>query len=157
MPAVTYFFAYGDRMNAQKMRADAPGGRAVGPARLDGYRLAFNVASRSWGGGGANAVADPRGHLWGVLWDLDDEAFASIDSFRGEEPSRLVLDVIVDGPYGEVPARTYAVDSDERFIQPEDRYVDLLRAVASDQGLPADALDAIEDARSGPRGSAPSI
>jgi AIG2-like family len=157
MPAVTYFFAYGERMSAEKMQADAPGARAVGPARLDGYRLAFNVASRSWGGGAANALADPRGHLWGVLWELDDQAFGSIDSFRGEEPSRLVLDVIVDGPDGEVPARTYAVDSPERFIQPGDRYVAMLRAVATDQGLPKDALDAIEAAGSGPPGSAPSI
>jgi hypothetical protein len=157
MPGVTYFFAYGERMNAEKMRADAAGATAVGPARLEGYRLAFNVTSRSWGGGGANAVADPRGHLWGVLWDVDDEAFRSIDSFRGDEPSRLVLDVVVDGPNGEVPARTYAVDAAEHFVQPEDRYVEMLLAVAADQGLPQDALDAIQAARVGPRGSAPSI
>jgi gamma-glutamylcyclotransferase len=154
---VTYFFAYGERMNAEKMRADAPGAIAVGPARLDGYRLAFNVTSRSWGGGAANAVADPRGRLWGVLWKLDDEAFRSIDSFRGEEPSRLVLDVVVEGPDGEAAARTYAVDAPERFVQPEDRYVAMLLAVASDQGLPQEAIDAIETARLGPRGSAPSI
>jgi AIG2-like family len=154
---VTNFFAYGERMNATKMQADAPGARVVGPGRLDGYRLVFNVASRSWGGGAANAVADPRGHLWGVLWDLDDDAFRAIDSFRGEEPSRLVLDVAVQGPEGVVPARTYAVEANEPFIRPDDRYVDMLRAVASEQGLPQEALDAIENARTGPRGSAPSI
>jgi gamma-glutamylcyclotransferase len=154
---VTYFFAYGERMNAEKMRADAPGAVAVGPARLDGYRLAFNVTSRSWGGGAANAVADPRGRLWGVLWDLDEDAFRAIDSFRGDEPARLVLDVVVDGPEGPVTARTYAVDAQEGFVPPEDRYVGMLRAVAADQGLPQEALDAIEIARSGPRGSAPSI
>jgi gamma-glutamylcyclotransferase len=154
---VTNFFAYGERMNAMKMHADVPGARAVGPARLDGYRLAFNVSSRSWGGGAANAIADPRGHLWGVLWDLDDDAFRAIDSFRGEEPSRLVLDVTVEGPEGPVSARTYAVEAHEPFIRPDDRYIEMLRAVAQEQGLPGDALDAIEAARGGPRGSAPSI
>ncbi len=56
---MAYFFAYGDRMNTEKMQAGSPSARVVGPGRLDGYRLAFNVVSRSWGGGAANAVPDP--------------------------------------------------------------------------------------------------
>ena len=46
-------------MNTEKMQAGSPSARFVGAGRLDGYRLAFNVVSRSWGGGAANAVADP--------------------------------------------------------------------------------------------------
>ena len=46
----------GARMSADHMRSDTPGAKAIGPARLDGYRLAFNVTNRSWGGGAANAV-----------------------------------------------------------------------------------------------------
>ncbi len=154
---MAYFFAYGERMNAHKMQEDVPGARIVGPARLDGYRLAFNVTSRAWGGGGANAVPDPRGHLWGLLWEVDAGELASLDSFRGDESSRLVLEVDVDGPEGVVAARTFAVDASERFVPPEDRYVAMLRAVAEDQGLPQEALAAIEEARLGPQGSAPSF
>ena len=158
MPVVTYFFAYGERMNPERMLSDVPGATRVGPARLEGYRLEFNVTSRSWGGGAVNAVLDPRGHLWGVLWKVDGDAFQAIDSFRGDElGARLVLDVVVAGPEGEELAWTYAVDTRESFVQPEERYVDMLLAVAADQGLPQDALDEIQIARQGPRDSAPSI
>jgi hypothetical protein len=63
-----YFFTYGDRMSSERMAQFAPGATLVGAARLTGYRLAFNVASRAWGGGAANAVPDPRGSMWGVLY-----------------------------------------------------------------------------------------
>jgi hypothetical protein len=155
---VTYFFAYGERMSPEKMLSDVPRAAWVGPARLEGYRLEFNVTSRSWGGGAVNAVPNPRGHLWGVLWKVDADAFQAIDSFRGDESeARQVLDIVVAGPDGEELAWTYAVDSGESFVQPEQPYVDMLLAVAADQGLPQDALDEIQIAREGPRHSAPSI
>jgi gamma-glutamylcyclotransferase (GGCT)/AIG2-like uncharacterized protein YtfP len=155
---VTYFFAYGERMNPEKMLSDVPGATRVGPARLEGYRLEFNVTSRSWGGGAVNAEPNPRGHLWGVLWKVDADAFQEIDSFRGDDSeARLVLDIVVTGPEGEELAWTYAVDSKDAFVPPEERYVDMLLAVAADQGLPKEALDEIQIAREGPRGSAPSI
>ena len=155
---MTYFLAYGERMDPEKMLRDVPDAVRVGPARLEGYRLEFNVTSRSWGGGAVNAVAAPTGHLWGVLWQVDADAFEAIDSFRGDEAeARRVLDVVVAGPEGEELAWTYAVDSRESFVQPEEPYVDMLLAVAANQGLPQDALEEIQIAREGPRGSAPSI
>ena len=63
---MAFYFAYGDRMNAEKMTGSIPGARLVGPGRLDGYRLVFNVNSRAWGGGAANAVPDARSSVWGV-------------------------------------------------------------------------------------------
>jgi len=36
---MAFYFAYGDRMNAEKMTGSIPGARLVGPGRLDGYRL----------------------------------------------------------------------------------------------------------------------
>src|SRR4029077_5202970 len=56
---MAFYFAYGDRMNAEKMAGSIPGARLVGPGRLDGYRLAFNGNSRTWGGGAANARPPP--------------------------------------------------------------------------------------------------
>jgi gamma-glutamylcyclotransferase len=155
---MSYFFAYGARMNPDTMRSDAPDAVAIGPARLDGYRLVFNVPSRSWGGGAANAVPAPGGRLWGVLWDVGDVDLKALDSFRGDETMQQVLEVPVQGPEGAVTATTFAVDSPERFVAPTDRYLAMLRAVAEDHGLPEDALSEIDAAaRGGARGQAPSI
>jgi hypothetical protein len=155
---MAYFFAYGDRMNPDKMRETAPEATIVGPGRLDGYRLAFNVHSRSWGGGGANAVADPAGALWGVLWEVSYADLEGFDSFRGDDGSaHRVLDLDVHGPDGPVQARTFLVVSDSGFIRPTERYVAMLRAVAERQGLPDEALTAIDRASNPSEAPPPSI
>jgi hypothetical protein len=155
---MSYFFAYGARMNADTMADEVPDAVAIGPARLDGYRLAFNVPSRSWGGGAANAVPAPSGHLWGVLWDVGDVDVKTLDSFRGDESIQYVLELEVQGPDGPVTATTFAIDSPERFVAPTDRYRAMLRAVAQRHGLPEEALSDIDVAASGgSRGQTPSI
>lgn len=153
-----YFFAYGARMNSDTMRTDTPDAVVVGPARLDGYRLVFNVPSRSWGGGAANAVPAVGGQLWGVLWELGDVDPKTFDSFRGDERMQHVLEVEVQGPEGPVKATTFAVDSPQRFVAPTDRYLAMLRAVAQEQGLPEEALSDIDAAATGgTAGQTPSI
>lgn len=140
------------------MRSDTPGATAIGPARLDGYRLAFNVPSRSWGGGAANAVPAIDGHLWGVLWEIGEADVEAFNSFRGAERLNHVLEVEVNGPQGPVKAKTFAVDSPERYVAPTARYVAMLRGVAEIQGLPEEALLEIDAAAEGKtQGPAPSI
>lgn len=153
-----YFFAYGARMNPDTMLSDTPDATVIGPARLDGYRLVFNVPSRSWGGGAANVGPAVGGKLWGILWEVGDADLEALNSFRGDERMQLVLDVEVQGPEGPVQAKTFAVDSPERFVAPSDRYLAMLRAVAEDQGLPQEALAEIDTAaQGGAHGEKPSI
>jgi hypothetical protein len=155
---MAYFFAYGDRMSTSTMQRHAPHARLVGPGILAGYRLAFNVRSRSWGGGAANALTDPHGTLWGVLWEVDETDLAALDSYRGDDETlRHDIDVDVQGPEGTVQARTFAVTSHEAFIRPTERYVDMLKANAAGQGLPEEALASIDRASQGARGPAPTI
>src|SRR5512143_1943765 len=98
MTSMTYFFAYGDRMSTERMHAVVPEARVVGPAKVHGYRLAFNVSSRAWGGGAANAVPDAHGSMWGVLWDLGDGDPAAFDSFQGDEGTgHGALEVTAEG------------------------------------------------------------
>jgi hypothetical protein len=155
---VPYFFAYGARMNPTTMRGDTPDAVLIGPARLDGFRLAFNVPSRSWGGGAANAVPALGGSLWGILWEVGAADLEALNSFRGDDDLRHELTVEVEGPDGAVQATTFAVDSPQRFVAPADRYLAMLRAVARDQGLPEVALADIDAAAGGgTRGQTPSI
>lgn len=153
-----YFFAYGDRMNTEKMQSGSPSARFLGPGRLDGYRLTFNVSSRGWGGGAANAVADPGARLWGVLWAVDDDELEELEPVNtGGEDADRALELDVNGPDGVVRARTFAVVSHAPFVRPTERYVDMLRATAEAHGLPAEALTEIDRAVLGPQGPAPTI
>jgi AIG2-like family len=156
---MAFYFAYGDRMNAEKMAGSTPGARLVGPGRVDGYRLAFNVHSRAWGGGAANAMPDPRSSLWGVLWELDDQELEELEPINrgGVATDDRVLDVDVEGPEGVVRARTFAVESHEAIVRPTDRYFEMLRATALAQGLPEDAIAALDRARETPQEPAPHI
>src|SRR6185369_12618726 len=56
--------------------------RAV-PARLDGYRLAFDVRSRFWGGAVASLVAAPGEAVEGIALPLPGEARGLVDHKEG--------------------------------------------------------------------------
>jgi hypothetical protein len=155
---MAFYFAYGDRMNAEKMAGSIPGARLVGPGRLDGYRLAFNVNSRAWGGGAANAVPDSRSSVWGVLWELRDDEMEHLEPInRGTPEQDRILEVDITGPEGVVRARTFAVESQETFVRPTERYFDMLRATAAAQGLPDEAIRSLDRARDNPQAPAPQI
>ena len=155
---MTYFFAYGDRMGTGVMAETVPGATLMGPARLPGYRLVFNVMSRAWGGGAANALPDPNGAMWGVLWDLgDDDPMALEPLPRDDEIAHGLLEVTVEGPDGPVRARTLAVSTTGSFVRPTERYLAMLRANAERQGLPEEALAAIDRAAAAPDAGVASI
>jgi gamma-glutamylcyclotransferase (GGCT)/AIG2-like uncharacterized protein YtfP len=153
-----FFFAYGDRMSVDKMHADVPEARLVGTAFVNGYRLVFNVMSRSWGGGAANAVFDPGSRLWGVVWEVGDGDFDRLDSLRGPGGTQhRTVDVLANADEGPLQASTFVVDSNVAYVRPTDRYLQMLRSVTAQRELPFEALDAIERADQHPHGPAPTI
>ncbi|MEP6477305.1 MAG: gamma-glutamylcyclotransferase family protein [Actinomycetota bacterium] len=155
---MTHYFAYGALMGTSSMYVACPEARKVGPARLDGYRVEFNVASRQWAGGAVNAMPDPDGTIWGVLWDIPDEDFARFDTFQGSDASLDVrVDVEVEGPVGRVAARTFRVDSHSAYIRPTEAYMRHLQKAISTQGLPQEAEDLLLRADRFPDTAAPTI
>ncbi len=68
LPGMRYF-AYGSNMDPVQMAERAPGGRALGAARLAGWRLTFTRDSPAWGGGVGHIEPDEADEVWGVLWD----------------------------------------------------------------------------------------
>lgn len=152
------YFAYGALMGTSSMYEACPEARKVGPARLDGYRVEFNVASRQWAGGAVNAMPDPEGTIWGVLWDIPDEDFARFDTFQGSDASLDVrVDVEVEGPEGTVAARTFRVDSHSAYIRPTEAYMRHLQKAISTQGLPQEAEELLLRADRFPNTAAPTI
>ena len=57
---MSIYFAYGSNMDPLHMSKRVPGAQAIGPGRLEGFRLAFNVYSSEWDGGAANLELDER-------------------------------------------------------------------------------------------------
>ena len=155
---MTHYFAYGALMGTSSMYEACPEARKVGPARLDGYRIEFNVASRQWAGGAVNAMPDPEGTIWGVLWEIPDEDFARFDTFQGSDASLDVrVDVQVEGPEGTVGARTFRVDSHSAYIRPTEAYMRHLQKAISTQALPQEAEDLLLRADRFPNTAAPTI
>lgn len=72
-----YYFAYGSNMLAQQMAQRCPGARAVGPARLNGWR--FMITKR----GTANIKRDAKAEVHGVLWDCQPHHLSLLDQWEG--------------------------------------------------------------------------
>jgi hypothetical protein len=60
-----FYFAYGSNLRSVQMVRLCPGHAFFGPARLDGYRLAFTLPDEEWEGGVADVVRSPRDAVWG--------------------------------------------------------------------------------------------
>src|SRR2546428_218024 len=80
---MSIYFAYGSNMDPLHMSKRVPGAQAIGPGRLEGFRLVFNVYSDEWEGGAANLELDEREHLGGVLWAVPDEQESGLDAYQG--------------------------------------------------------------------------
>lgn len=134
------YFAYGSNMDPVQMAERTPGGRSLGPARLDRYRLTFTRDSPAWGGGVGHIEADPASEVWGVLWDLTEEHLAALDVYEAVELgvyTRERVTVAFDGR--EVEAEVYiAVKTD--FKKPSKRYMGALIRGAEAHALPAEYL-----------------
>ena len=70
-------------MSAPVMSAACPGHRLLGRARLPGHRLAFTRRSVRTGTGVVDIVEDPRGVVWGVLYEVTDADLESLDRKEG--------------------------------------------------------------------------
>ncbi|HEX2069042.1 MAG TPA: gamma-glutamylcyclotransferase family protein [Actinomycetota bacterium] len=146
------YFAYGANMDPRHMLERVPGASVIGPARLDGYRLEFNVYSSEWDGGAANLEPDPDGRVWGVLWELPDDQLSGLDAYEGHPVFFRREEVTVQGPVEPAIAWTFRVAHQDRsYVRPTDSYVQLLRSAVRVQGLPPDALDIIERSARPPR------
>jgi gamma-glutamylcyclotransferase len=94
-----HYFAFGSNMCSAELLSHCPHARALGRARLSGYRLAFTAHARFREGGLADIVPigprdprldyDARGPgasepyaltpVWGVVWDIPAEELDSLD------------------------------------------------------------------------------
>ena len=139
-------------MDPRHMLERVPGASVLGPARLDGFRLEFNVFSSEWEGGAANLEPDQQGHVWGVLWDVPDNQLDGLDAYEGHPVFFRREEVTVQASAEPVQAWTFRVAHQERsYVRPTDPYVQMLRSAIRVQNLPPEALDILDRSARPPR------
>jgi hypothetical protein len=134
---MTLHFAYGSNMSRALMRRRCPGARALGPARLDGWRF---IIMRE---GYASIVPEPGTTVHGVVWSLTPRDLAALNAYESLDRGlylRRVLPVVMVGRRrralvyvapGRAPGR------------PQPGYQELVVAAARDWNLPANYVQSL--------------
>jgi gamma-glutamylcyclotransferase len=148
---MTHYFAYGSNMDPRIMQRAVAEASIVGPGRLDGFRLEFNVYSDRWEGGAANLEPDEDAHLWGVVWAMGADDLGKLDTYIGHPTYYRREDVVVAVGGESLEAVTYRVAHQRGFVRPTNSYLARIRGAIRLQGLPPEALDIVEAAAEPPK------
>ena len=149
-----HYFAYGSVISLRHAKewceshaldvAPFPKGQ---PARLDGYRIVFDVPSRFWSGLVADLVADSAAHVEGVLFTLDDSAREAVLRKEGVATG-LYREIRVDVAIGAATEKATAYLAVEERRVPagpaSSRYVEALIEGARERGLSPEWLQALQ-------------
>lgn len=114
----TLVFSFGSNLHDGQLRDRCPDAIAVGPATVQGYRLAFVAHSARWGGAVATLRRAPGCATPGELVLLTDADLARLDGYEGAPHVYRRIQVPVSaqtaaGKWREVTAWTYVRDGDE--------------------------------------------
>jgi len=154
------WFVYGSSLDREAFAAWAsqhgyrlPDLSKARPARLRGFRLAFDAPSRSWGGAVASLVESPGDHVEGLALPLPGEARGLVDHKEGAisglyAPFHVSLDPVDGGAplsavaYRSAPARR--LPSEE---VPSPAYLEVLLKGARQVGLSPEWVARLESLR----------
>lgn len=135
---MTLYFAYGSNMHRAGMAARCPGARAMGVARLEGWRFIIGVH------GYASIARAAGGEVIGVLWHLDARDVAALNAYESLDSglySRSQQTVRHDG--GAKSAMVYiGRESGEGRARPG--YMQLIIDAARDWQLPGPYIRALQ-------------
>src|SRR6266849_3207858 len=135
---MTLHFAYGSNMSRALMCRRCPGARAIGPARLDGWRF---VVTRD---GYASVAPAAGGTVHGVAWRLSPRDFAALNAYESLDSGlylRRVLPVAIGAR--RKPALVYVAPGRGEG-RPRPGYQELVVAAAREWGLPDAYVRALE-------------
>jgi gamma-glutamylcyclotransferase len=153
------WFIYGSSLDSRAFAAWAeehghrvPDFSAARPARLHGWRLSFDVASRFWGGAVASLAESPGSFVEGLALPLPGSARGLVDHREGAASGLYVpLEVTVAPLDGGPPRMALAYRSSPSRRLPEappaPTYLDTLLAGARASGLSAEWIARLESLR----------
>jgi gamma-glutamylcyclotransferase (GGCT)/AIG2-like uncharacterized protein YtfP len=132
------YFAYGSNM----ARGAMPEARLVGPARIDGYRLALTRRSIRWQAGVLDIVAAPGESVWGALFELDGADLERLDAKEGAGFAYRRIEVDLED--GRRATAYEVIDKEPVEVPPAPEYSALVLAGARECGLPDDWVGELE-------------
>ena len=139
------YFAYGSNMAPAEMEAWSAGHRCLGPARLEGYRLGLRRRSIRWQAGVLDLLPAAGAMVWGVLYELPEDALARLDEKEGAGFAYRRIDVepVLDGERRRAHAyEVIAKEPGEVPCAPD--YGQLVLAGARERGLPPEWVANLE-------------
>ena len=147
--ATLWYFAYGSNMQ----RATFCERRGMCPdrsvwARVDGYRLCFDLAVGPGERGVANVLADSSASVHGVLHRISAQEAERLDRSEGVPGgyyTRVVVDAVIEGGADMLEAFTYTSTRGVPDRKPSPRYMGLLREGALEYGLPAHYVNYLDE------------
>lgn len=77
------YFAYGSNMDQDQMKDRCPNSKEVGIGVISNYRIDFTRKSIKRNCGVADILDSKGDNTWGVIYDVSDEDFMSLDQFEG--------------------------------------------------------------------------
>ena len=132
-----FYFAYGMNTNRSSMTWRCPGAVSFGAARLRDHEFRFSYH--------ADVVASPGESVDGVLWLIDDDHLADLDTLEGY-PSyydRAVLPVEYQGNI--VMAECYRMGPGNIDCRPGKGYLDMIFEGYREYNIPNDQVWAALD------------
>ncbi|MET0744141.1 MAG: gamma-glutamylcyclotransferase family protein [Microvirga sp.] len=128
------FFAYGSNMDIGAMARRCPASRAIGRAKLMGFRFIISTD------GYATVIRERGAAVWGIGWDLALADVPPLDRYESLSTglySKMVQPVLTD--QGARRCLVY-IGRSTRPGPPKPGYAEGVAAAAADAGLPADYL-----------------
>jgi AIG2-like family len=136
--AMTLYFAFGSNMNRAAMARRCPDARALGPAKLRGFR--FFVGLDGWG-----SVKPSAGDcVHGVLWELTPRCVAALHAYEHLHKGLYEVRYLpVRSGQRLMSAMVYLLRR-RRPGQPKPGYVEMIAAAARDWQLPEPYIRSVE-------------
>ncbi|KAL4716915.1 hypothetical protein ACJJTC_012726 [Scirpophaga incertulas] len=78
------YFSYGENLLTLRIHMHSPSAKFISIGRLDNYRGHFINYSSFWGGPLATLVPTANAHVWGVIWQLNNDDKLSLETLKGE-------------------------------------------------------------------------
>lgn len=128
-------------MSTTRLRARIPAAEPIGAARIEGYQLVCNKRGKD-GSGKANLIAASNAGAWGVLFQLTQHDWATLDRFEWGY-ARSSCRVSCNRGVGHEAQLYLALAPADREIPPYDWYRDHCLAGAREHALPSPVIEAI--------------
>ncbi len=133
-----FYFAYGSNMSTRRLQRRVRDAVIIGTAEWAGQQPVFDTRSQD-GSGKANLLPHSSLSSWGVLFELRDHHWETLDAF---EPGYSRLSCRVTRPDGvTIAAQTYLADIRSAAQQPHDWYLDHILVGAREHELPPDYIE----------------